>query len=265
MRVQKFGDKSRGPILIRGADGRIKLAEEEKAIDDIWAEQKRIKLSEAIKQDERRAEKRKSRREAIKRLKPALQVLYKRAKTLSQKLAARFTRKQLIMIGGGAVVGLIVLFTLPPISILNRGGGNSGKSHITSTGVLNSRTEKPDYGTVLPSGKTIEELGGWGRVSPPDKDPVFAYADEINGVRVTVSEQPLPAGFKDDVDGSIADLAKQFSASDVVTAGKTTFYIGTSIKGPQSVILTKNGLLILIKSDLKIEHQQWADYIGSLE
>jgi hypothetical protein len=37
----------------------------------------------------------------------------------------------------------------------------------------------PEYTTVLPANKNIGELGGWTRVSPPDRNPVFAYIDKI--------------------------------------------------------------------------------------
>ena len=124
---------------------------------------------------------------------------------------------------------------------------------------------RPDYKTALPSGTSIEKLGGWERVSPPEKDPVFAFTDKIGEVSITVSEQPLPNSFKADVGGKISELAKTYNATNILDANGTKVYIGTSAKGPQSTIFTKNDLLILIKSQAKIDDKAWIAYINSLK
>ena len=129
----------------------------------------------------------------------------------------------------------------------------------------NSNGLRPDYKTALPSGTSIEKLGGWERVSPPDKDPVFAFTDKIGEVSITVSEQPLPSSFKSDTNGKVAELAKAYSATTILDAKGTKVYIGTSAKGPQSTIFTKNELLILIKSQAKINDDAWITYINSLK
>jgi len=129
---------------------------------------------------------------------------------------------------------------------------------------VNSRAKLPEFQTVLPGTKSVSELGGWRRISPPQKDPVFAYADTIGDVPVSISQQPLPASFRDDVDAKVAEMAKKFNATTKIDAGGTKVYVGTSAKGPQSAILTKNGLLILIKSQSKVDDAAWADYVKSL-
>lgn len=127
-----------------------------------------------------------------------------------------------------------------------------------------SSAQSPDYKTVLPGGKTIDSLGGWQRVSPPEGDPVFAYTDTIDGIYVSVSQQPLPDSFKNNASSEVEALAKKFNATTQFRAGSTKVYIGTSAKGPQSVIFTKDSLLILIKSREKIEEKSWVTYIESL-
>lgn len=123
----------------------------------------------------------------------------------------------------------------------------------------------PDFQTVLPENKSINQLHGWQRVSPPQDDPVFAYSDTINNVAITVSQQRLPTAFSSDIDSHVADLAKKFNATDKIDASGTTVYVGTSVKGPQSAILTKNNLLILIKSAAKIAPADWAAYVSALK
>lgn len=125
--------------------------------------------------------------------------------------------------------------------------------------------ENLEYQTVLPESKSITQLGGWKRVSPPDSEPVYAYSDKIGDTSISVSQQPLPESFKKDgIDSEVADLAKKFNATTTFDADTTTAYIGTSAKGPQSVIFTKNSLLILIKSQAKIDEPSWIRYVKSL-
>jgi hypothetical protein len=124
--------------------------------------------------------------------------------------------------------------------------------------------KKPTYQTVLPEDKSISQLGGWKRISPPGKDPVFAFADTIDGVPVSVSQQPLPSSFKGDAVSQTAEIAKKFNATDKIEAGNLDVYVGTSIKGPQSVIFTKDNLLVFIKSEKKIQDASWAAYAQAL-
>ena len=123
----------------------------------------------------------------------------------------------------------------------------------------------PKYSTITPTNKKIADLGGWTRVSPPSSDPVFAYVDKIGNISINVSEQPLPNDLKNDTESKIEKLAQGFNASEKIKISDTTVHIGTSANGPQSVIFSKNNLLILIKSDSLISSNQWAEYINSLK
>ncbi|MFY9228159.1 MAG: hypothetical protein WAO28_02430 [Candidatus Microsaccharimonas sp.] len=156
-----------------------------------------------------------------------------------------------------AVVATLSVFVL---------GSLYQKSTLTSENDFSSSsTQKtPDYATILPEGKTIEQLGGWTRVSPPDRNPVFAYIDTINGKTINISQQPLPAEFKQDTNSQIEQLASGYKATEKVTVGEVTVFIGSSAKGPQSVIFTKNNLLILIKSSVPLTEDEWAGYVKSL-
>ena len=113
--------------------------------------------------------------------------------------------------------------------------------------------------------KTIKELGGWKRVSPPDRSAVFAYIDHIDGVQINVSQQPLPEEFKEDTASQIEQLARAFKADEKITVGDIKVFVGTSINGPQSVIFEENDILVLIKSTSKIDSKSWASYINTLQ
>jgi len=75
----------------------------------------------------------------------------------------------------------------------------------------------------------------------------------------------LPASFKNNVDTQVGEVAKKFNATTQFQANDTKVYIGTSAKGPQSLIFTKNNTLVLIKSLQKVEDKSWVAYINSLK
>lgn len=123
----------------------------------------------------------------------------------------------------------------------------------------------PKYATVLPAGKTIQQLGGWARVSPPNRDPVYAYADRIGTTRIDVSEQPLPAKFIGDTDNQVAQLAKNFNANEKFAVKGSTIFVAKQSDGSQSLIFSRSNLLIFITSGFTLSNNQWAAYVASLK
>jgi hypothetical protein len=160
---------------------------------------------------------------------------------------------------------LIILVTLGILIAVTMSAVMLSQKNMSSTlDVPNKQIVSPSYPTVLPESSSIESLGGWKKISPPEAEAVYAYSDSLESVDITVSEQPLPKSFKNDIDSQLADLAKKFNAGDQLETSNATTYIGTSANGPQSVIVTKKNLLILIKSQKKIEDSSWIRYINSL-
>lgn len=262
----------RQPQLIRGADGRLRSASSSDDIGDIWAEQRRIKLQEAIEEDKKRAANkakrkarwqkllRKGKKGTTRRGGSDRETGSEKARLALPKWLSKRRKKQYLL--AAAVVGVLVV-GYGGFWLLGGRGAESAKK--TTSETLGVDSVKPEYDTVLPLGKTIQGLGGWARVSPPDKAPVFAYADKIDGVQIRVSQQPLPSSFKKDLPEKLAELAEQFNAKEKLTVGDTTMFVGTSIKGPQSAVLSKKNLLILISSDAKLSNKQWTDYIWILQ
>jgi hypothetical protein len=179
---------------------------------------------------------------------------------LARKLTY-ISRKAWLRLGTAAAVIVIAIACLQLFGSHHPASKTSAaKSQST---VLQKGT--PSYSTLLPAGKSITELGGWTRISPPGTDPAYTYVDKIGGIQIDVSEQPLPPNFRQNTADQIAQLAKDYSAPDTFKAGGTDVYVGTSARGPQSVILSKNNLLILIKSAAPITDDQWIAYINSLQ
>jgi hypothetical protein len=95
--------------------------------------------------------------------------------------------------------------------------------------------------------------------------PGASYQDKVGSVNITVSEQTLPDNFKIDPDGEIAKLAKNAYYNEEIDYGTIKAYVGTSAKGPQTLIMHKGSLLIFITSEAKIEKDAWVKYIGTLQ
>lgn len=191
---------------------------------------------------------------------PSLAALRSRMKT-SKKLP-RPSRKTLAI---GGIVGAIVIIASGGYYLASHRPAAVTNGSQTSIPTAKLQHGTPDYPTVLPVGKTIEDLGGWTRVSPPNANPVFAYVDHIGNTQINVSQQPLPEEFKSDTQQQTEQLAGGYKANEKIAVGDIPVHIGTSAKGPQSVIFNKDNLLVLIKSTAQLDNNQWAMYINSLK
>lgn len=168
--------------------------------------------------------------------------------------------RKAILVTIGGVTAIATLIALMLISNSHTSQVNSSRSTDTSQSTIN-----PPYETLLPDGKTVNQLGGWHKLESPKGDVAYTFTDSVNGVAVSVSQQPLPQTFKTDTNTKVAALAKSDNATDSLDINGTTAYIGTSAKGPQSVYYTKNNLLILIKSEATLPDTTWKKYISSLQ
>lgn len=171
----------------------------------------------------------------------------KKTSNQARRGLARNPKKSLTALGTIALLlGIIFYFwfshsssTKPPQPIATHSNSSSAPKLTKGT---------PNYTTILPAGKTIKALGGWTRISPVSKNAVYAYVDKIGSVQVDVSEQPLPANFQTDTNKRVAELAQNFNATEKIPAGTTNIYIATLADNSQSVIFTKDKLLVFMKS-----------------
>jgi hypothetical protein len=130
------------------------------------------------------------------------------------------------------------------------------------TEVLSQNIEKPTFEYSLPD-EGEKGLDGPARFNAERK--VVSFQDSIGSTAITVSQQPLPAGFETDTDNKVKKLAEEFSAKDVLVNANPTAYLGTDEKGPQTVIFSKKNLLVFIQSTKQIDKNDWAEYITSLQ
>lgn len=124
--------------------------------------------------------------------------------------------------------------------------------------------QSPAFSTILPQGKTAEDVGGFAKVSPAGAPATYAYKDKINNIDILVSEQELPESMKTDTSAQVEKLAIGFNATQSVKTEKVEFFIGTSTSGEQSVITYTKTLLVFLKSSAKISNERWQSYIEDL-
>lgn len=130
------------------------------------------------------------------------------------------------------------------------------------TAVLSQTDTKASFDYSLPDGNE-SEVDGQVRFDPEKQ--VVNFVDSIGGIDITISQQPLPEDFKDDTDAKVKKLAEGFSATKTIATANPTAYIGTSAKGPQTVIFAKNDLLVFMQSSKKIDDVDWASYVTNLK
>jgi len=287
MNTGKDSERPRRPLFARGADGSLRAADQTD-IGDMWAQQQRMSLQEAIESDKKRQHKRhKSQRpkpshKAPETAKSAADAADKTIE-INIKMPSRpdwlswQSAKQGLDVAISWVKGLkrstsltvvvilgLMLLLLGYNLVFNRGG--SGNSSTTGKAAGGSIKGTPTFNTILPSDKNIQELGGWARVSPPNApNPTYAYVDELQGVKINVSQQLIPKNFRADVAGSVKNLATQFNAKQTIEIDGGVAYLGNSTDGVQSLVFAKHDLLILIKAASQLPDDAWADYINSLE
>lgn len=176
-------------------------------------------------------------------------------------VAANYVRtrsKKQLVFAGSTLLAVAVILTIVQL----HSSGSSSATSSTIAGVQNDT--HPTYNTILPSGKSASDVGDFHRVSPPGSNPVYAYADDFRGTHINVSEQPIPDGWKSNIQSNVEKLAKDYSATNKITINGTLVYVGTSYQGPQSIIFTKNNLLVLIKSSSTRNENDWAWYADNL-
>jgi hypothetical protein len=166
-------------------------------------------------------------------------------------MAFHLTKKLKILLTSGFIV-LVALFI--GISML-----------VTALTHKAANSNEPSFNTVLPANSTIADFGGWQKHTSPNGDIFFSYLDEIDSIPISVSQQQLPDGFANNLDAKMSEIAKGYNASKVLDANGVKVYIGNNAKGPQSVIFSKNSLLITIQSQKEIQNASWISYINSLK
>lgn len=156
-----------------------------------------------------------------------------------------------LVLAGGIVAGI--------------GVSNLVRTHNAQTNQTAKDGTSPEFRALLPANTSINDLGGWSKQTPPNGEAYYVFLDSINAMTIRVSQQELPESMQKNTATSIAELAKAYNANRTLNAGGTSVFIGINTKGQQSVIFTRNDLLVLIVSEQTIPDDAWIDYIENLQ
>jgi hypothetical protein len=161
------------------------------------------------------------------------------------------------------ITGAILLVSLATAGIfILVGNSSSHKDTEVTTKVLGDKVVKPEFQTVAPDG---QNGGDASSVKYDTSKKVATYTDKIDGVGITVSEQILPDSFKKDSNGELEKLAETIYANELIQGADFKAYAGVSIKGPETIVTVKKGLLIFIFSGQKISSDSIGRYITNLK
>ncbi len=197
----------------------------------------------------------------------ALNEQWGKLQTLATDVYKKFIPKARQMIGQNIVViiySVVGLFLLVLFINYIRGDSESVQEVLSEeiSVPLFSRTEDYDQAVLTPEEQADEE----------DVDVVFdpdlgvaSYVIEWNGLPLVVSQQPTP---RDLVDGDITlkDVASSIfdknSIDQLVTEKGVAYLINST--SDQTVIMTYNGLLIFINSEVTRTADTWTKFINEL-
>lgn len=101
------------------------------------------------------------------------------------------------------------------------------------------------------------------RSSPEGNTPAYTFIDRVDQTEVRITQQQIAAieGFS-----GVGEAAENFQATDVIQVDGENIYHGVNERsGVQSLITTKNGILILISSPRQLPDEVWVGYVTSLQ
>lgn len=156
------------------------------------------------------------------------------------------------------VVGALTFNRLdkPNVSIQGVQGANDATNKIPVN-------VTPDFATLSPADKSIEDLGGFARVSPDSSAPAYAYKDTIVAIPIRLTQQESPEKFNSNPE-QLEKTANDFNANKLIQVDELKVYTGLSDAGQQTTIFVKDGLLVFVTADKEIPEVEWVRYITNL-
>jgi hypothetical protein len=94
---------------------------------------------------------------------------------------------------------------------------------------------------------------------------VYSFSDSFKGNNLVVSQQPIPDKFKSGAE-AVNSIAASLSAKQSTPVDGGVAYIASDAKsGSQTVVFTKNDLLIFIQSPFRHDASDWKTYIDTFK
>ncbi len=181
------------------------------------------------------------------------------------KLRQAQSRRKGIAVGSVAVIAIAGLITGgllltrdSPEAPQSLGVSSNGNQQITAPELSD---EDPSFELLYREPYSKEDYRVV-RSSPEGNAPAYTFIDRVDQTEVRITQQQVA-----DIEGfsGIGEAAENFQATDVIQVDGATIYHGVNERsGVQSLITTKNGILILISSPRQLPDEVWVGYISSL-
>jgi hypothetical protein len=124
---------------------------------------------------------------------------------------------------------------------------------------------KPAFTPLAPVDSTNNGAHGTPQVAYDAKRNTYSFTDTIKGNAIVVSQQPIPTTYKTAVD-AVSKIAVSLKATEAVNASSGTGYIATDPKShAQTVVFSKNNLLVFVQSPFTHASAEWQTYINGLK
>jgi hypothetical protein len=94
---------------------------------------------------------------------------------------------------------------------------------------------------------------------------VYSFSDTLNNTAIIVSQQPIPANFNSAA-AAVTKVAASLDATEPVPISSGTAMVATDTKAnSQTVVFTKDNLLVFIQSPFTHSSAEWEAYINGLK
>lgn len=128
--------------------------------------------------------------------------------------------------------------------------------------VLSQQSSEPEYDTLIPA-EEKEKIEDKVLYDPNRK--VASFTDDIGGIPIIVSMQPLPGAFSSDPVGYVEKLAADMYADQKISESNPVAFTGKNVNGVQTTIFSKKGLLVFLQATQEVDKKDLAAYITSLD
>lgn len=181
--------------------------------------------------------------------------IIKKVKSLALKVMQLPRFKKFRIIGIVVVLGIIFVSSISLIIL--------SSNHATKSSHPTEQNKKPPFSPLVPPGESqLSDLRGSAYDSIHNS---YTYDDLYLGVPIRVSEQPLTSGIPN-TSITVARVAVSLHATSTINTDSGLAYItANGTYGKQTIVFSKNNLLIFIQSSDIIEQAAWSSYIDNLK
>jgi hypothetical protein len=155
---------------------------------------------------------------------------------------------------------LAIIFVSSVVLIIVSSNHNT---HTEKSSHAAAQAKKPSFSPLVPSGESqLSDLSGGAYDSAHNS---YTYDDLYLGVPIRVSEQPIPTD-KSNSSSTVARVAASLHATSTINTDSGLAYLtANGTYGKQTIVFSKNNLLIFIQSSDIVEPAAWSTYIDSLQ